>query len=102
MQISEDHIGRAIRTSRWKYSVWAPSDRAMSGWACGDSDVYHEQHLYDLAEDPCERIELVREPAYGEVRAGLARTLKRRMAEAGEREPRILPACEGWANGVKE
>jgi len=93
IQITEDHIGRAIRTARWKYEVWVPSEHAFSGWACGESDVYHEYHLYDLVNDPFERNNLVTDPAYGEVRRELAQILKRRMVEAGEREPDIMTAA---------
>ncbi len=32
VQISEDHIARAIRTDKWKYSVWVPADTPWSGW----------------------------------------------------------------------
>ena len=56
-----------------------------------DSDRYVEESLYDLAHDPHERNNLVRDPAYLTVRATLAETLKRRMAGAGENVPTILP-----------
>lgn len=86
LQISESQCGRAIRTDKWKYSVRAPG-------APGDqpaSDVYVEDFLYDLEADPHERNNLVADPAYADVRGGLAATLKRRMVEAGEAEPEIL------------
>jgi len=88
-QISESHVGRCIRTSHWTYSVRAPDKR--SGADAG-SDVYVEDFLYDLGADPHERHNLVGDPAHAEVRAELAATLKRRMIEAGEREPSIQPA----------
>ena len=87
IQISEDICGRAIRTHRWKYSVRAPD---TDGNAAG-SDVYVEDFLYDLAADPHERDNLVADPAHANVRAEMAERLKRRMAEAGEGAPRILP-----------
>jgi len=89
IQISESHVGRALRTERWKYSVRAP-DR--NGWEHPDSDVYVEDFLYDLESDPHELHNLVKEPSLAEVRAELAAALKRRMVEAGEREPEIRPA----------
>lgn len=92
LQISEDHIGRAIRTRRWKYSVWVPSDRQWSGSASPGSAVYTEECLYDLQADPHERNNLVADPACAGVRAELAETLKRRMVAAGEDVPEILPA----------
>ena len=92
VQISEDHIGRAIRTDRWKYEVWVPTQEKWSGSRVPGSDMYHEYHLYDLHADPHEQNDLVREPALADVRADLAARLRRRMAAAGEAEPRILPA----------
>jgi arylsulfatase A-like enzyme len=89
LQISESQVGRAIRTERWKYAVYAPE---KSGGKDADSDHYVEQFLYDLQADPHERNNLVADPAYAEVRATLVETLKRRMAEAGEEIPRIDPA----------
>lgn len=88
LQISESQVGRAIRTKRWKYSVYAPDKDGNQDPA---SDCYVEQYLYDLDVDPHERNNLVADPAYAEIRAQLAGTLKRRMAEAGEAVPTISP-----------
>jgi arylsulfatase A-like enzyme len=88
-QISESHVGRCIRTKKWKYSVRAPDKH---GWDDCDSDVYVEDFLYDLDTDPHERNNLVSDAAHADTRAQLAATLKRRMAEAGEAEPEIRPA----------
>ena len=48
-----------------------------------------EDYLYDLAADPHEQNNLAADPAFAGVRAELAKTLKRRMREAGEPEPEI-------------
>ncbi len=90
MQISHTQIGRAIRTKKWKYSVAAPnSDQKPQP---PSADAYNEDFLYDLEKDPHERNNLVREASYVDVRAKLAVVLKRRMVEAGEKEPTIGPA----------
>jgi uncharacterized sulfatase len=89
-QISESHCGRAIRTKKWKYSVRAPDGAGHPGFR--DSELYVEDFLYDLEVDLYERDNLVRDPAYRDVRAELAARLKRRMAEAGEAAPEISPA----------
>lgn len=91
VQISESQVGRAIRTKRWKYSITAPD---KDGWRDMDSDRYREEFLYDLINDAYEQNNLVRDPAYAGVRAELARILRRRMANAGENPPDILPAIE--------
>ena len=88
VQISESQCGRAVRTKRWKYSVRAPG---LPGNALG-SDVYREDFLYDLQTDPHERQNIVADPAYEEVRAQLASTLKRRMFGANDQVLEILPA----------
>jgi len=89
LQISETQVGRAIRTRRWKYSVYAPD---KNGNKDIDSDHYVEQFLYDLENDPHERNNLAADPAYADVRSRLCETLKRRMVEAGESEPQITAA----------
>jgi len=83
VQISEDHCGRAIRTKRWQYSVRAPH---KGGWELS-GNVYEEDFLYDLENDPHERNNLVKSADYVQVREVLAETLKRRMVEAGEAAP---------------
>jgi uncharacterized sulfatase len=90
LQISESQVGRAIRTARWKYSVYAPD---KDGGQDANSEQYVEQYLYDLRCDPHERNNLVADPAYADVRAELAEILKRRMVEAGESTPTIEPCA---------
>ncbi len=88
LQISESQCGRAIRTHKWKYSVRAPDKTG------GDpaSDTYVEDFLYDLEADPHEQHNLVGDTGLAEIRKELSLSLKRRMVQAGETEPRILPA----------
>ena len=93
LQISEDHIGRAIRTTKWKYEVWVPSNEESSGGKVAAGKAYEEYHLYDLESDPHERHDLVGDSAYAQVRARLAETLKTRMVEGGEEPPEIRPAA---------
>lgn len=89
VQISESHCGRAIRTADWTYSVRAPDEVPRHA---GESDVYVEDCLYELASDPHQQTNLVREPGLAAVRRELAARLVRRMVAAGEREPEIRPA----------
>jgi uncharacterized sulfatase len=96
-QISESHVGRCIRTKKWKYSIRAP-DSVVKGERPGynypGSAVYVEDFLYDLEADPHEHNNLVSDPALKKVRAGLARRLKRRMVAAGEPAPQIRQGRE--------
>ena len=86
LQISESHCGRAIRTRKRKYSVRAPDRSGLDS----SGDVYVEDFLDDFEIDPHTRNNLVCDPILGRIREQLSRTLKRRIAEAGEAEPQIL------------
>jgi arylsulfatase A-like enzyme len=90
LQISESHCGRAVRTSRWKYSVRAPNKTGQDP----DSEVYVEDFLYDLEDDPHEQDNLVTSPEHAEIRQTLNELLVRRMVAAGEMPPEILPKAE--------
>ncbi|HHW08558.1 MAG TPA: sulfatase-like hydrolase/transferase [Firmicutes bacterium] len=89
VQISESQVGRAIRTKRWKYGVTAP--QKQPGRDAG-SDTYVEEYLYDLEADPYEITNLVGLDSHRELADMLAERLVRRMIEAGEAAPKIIPA----------
>jgi len=89
VQISEYLVGRAVRTPRWKYCVFAPE---KEGGRDPSSRRYVERHLYDLASDPYELVNLVGRREYREVAEELRERLKRLMVEAGEEEPEIVEA----------
>ena len=82
IQISEDKLGRAVRTERYTYAIKSP--RKSDAWGTPYSDVYVEDYLYDLDVDPCETRNLIHDRNYQSVKAELAATLKRCAAKAGE------------------
>jgi arylsulfatase A-like enzyme len=86
VQISESQTGRAVRTKRWKYSVSIPDASKPA------SEVYHEEFLYDLQEDPYELTNLVKDPSYATVRKELADILRHKIKEVEGTAPTILPA----------
>jgi arylsulfatase A-like enzyme len=88
IQISEAQVGRAVRTSRWKYSVSSPDPIQDSA----GSDKYVEEFLYDLEGDPHEQANLISFESHREVAAVLRERLLRRMAEAGEATAEIIAA----------
>ena len=92
IQVSEHHVGRALRTKRWKYEVEALD---KDGWNDPGSLAYVESCLYDLANDPHELENLVCSPGHAGICDGLRATLIRRMTEAGEQPPEIRPAGAG-------
>ncbi len=88
LQISESHLGRAIRTSRWKYEVCAP---AGDGRRDAVATEYMECYLYDLMEDPSEKRNLISDPAYARIRGELAGRMREQMERAGEPPAVIRP-----------
>ncbi len=90
VQISESHVGRAVRTHRWKYSV-----RAAEGHArlpdCS-ADRYVEDCLYDLMADPYELNNLAGLTSHARVAEIMRGRLLKRMAMAGEAQPVVEPA----------
>jgi len=87
VQISESHVGRCIRTHRWKYSVRGVDPKTGAG-----ADTYEEEFLYDLGYDPHELDNRIRLESHRKVADVLRERLIRRMVAAGEPAPTILPA----------
>ncbi|MBP2000634.1 arylsulfatase A-like enzyme [Paenibacillus shirakamiensis] len=91
IQISESEVGRAIRTRKWKYGVIAPD---LDGYTHEGAEMYQEAYLYDLDADPYELTNLIGWDSHDEVSAVLRERLLRRMEEAGEAPPTIVPATK--------
>jgi len=89
MQISESQCGRAIRTDRFKYAI---RDLSPVGYAHHSSNVYFEDYLYDLKNDPIEKNNLIKDSKYKNIRQELKYLLLEQMKNAGESAPVILPA----------
>jgi len=87
VQLSEVQVGRALRTERWKYCVYAPE---KNGGRDSCSDAYVEHHIYDLFADPWEQVNLIGRRAYRKVADGLRERLIQRMVAAGETPPKII------------
>jgi arylsulfatase A-like enzyme len=90
IQISESQVGRAVRTQRWKYSIVA---KGRSGTLDPGADCYNEDALYDLYADPYELNNLIGYSSHQEVTRTMRKRLLRRLEEAGEPRPTILPAA---------
>lgn len=89
IQISEAQVGRAVRTQRWKYGVDAPDKHGGKDAA---SERYVEQYLYDLQADPYELTNLIGLESHRPVADRMQQRLIKRMVEAGEAAPTIIPA----------
>jgi arylsulfatase A-like enzyme len=90
IQISESHVGRAIRTKKWKYSVTGQGDLTGKGSA----ETYQEDFLYDLQHDPYELTNLIEVKSHRETAEVLRQRLLKRIKQCGEAEPVILPPAE--------
>ena len=88
IQISESHVGRSIRTHKWKYAVKAPNSKAEDG--C--SKEYEESFLYDLEADPYELENLIGIESLSEITDKLKARLIQAMIRAGEEAPNIVSA----------
>ena len=89
IQISESQVGRAVRTSRWKYSVSAPEADPWQDQAAG---TYKEEFLYDLEADPHELTNLIGYESHQEVTAVLRQRLLRYIREVEGTQPKIIAA----------
>ena len=89
VQISESQVGRAIRTQRWKYSVFAPD---INGKSQAKADHYEEQYLYDLKADPYELNNLVGSIEHKKVSTLLKQKLLGYIGEVEGEKPIIKEA----------
>ncbi|MCX2181214.1 sulfatase-like hydrolase/transferase [Streptomyces sp. SKN60] len=93
VQLSEDVIGRAVRTDRWKYVVTAPDGPdGPDAWHERASDRYRETELYDLAADPYELENLVGLTSHRRVADGLRDALGTWLKEVEGSAPVIEAA----------
>ena len=83
VQISESHIGRAVRTKGWKYSAKAMG----SGWHKPRAVHYFDDYLYDLKNDPHEKNNLVNNENYTKILKQMRTLLSREMVNSGEKKP---------------
>lgn len=90
VQISEAQVGRAVRTARWKYAVYAPDADA---WDDPTADHFVEEALYDLAADPYELDNLI----FLESHRGVADAMRARLVAHMERVEGISPRIDAPA-----
>ncbi len=85
LQISESHVGRAVRTKDWKYSARAKG----SGWVKHSAVQYYDEFLYDLKNDPHEKNNLVGDEKYEDILLKMRALLSREMVNAGEKKSKF-------------
>lgn len=80
VQISESHIGRALRTPTHTYAVRASTRNPLAGHLQPAADHYVETHLYDNQTDPHQQRNLAGTAATADLRHDLAARLVERIA----------------------
>jgi arylsulfatase A-like enzyme len=91
LEISENHIGRAVRTRKWTYSARACGNAAKEA----DAELFYDDLLYDNENDPAQKHNLVGKPGYEEVLKEMRALTEKYMRTARERpDSRILPSSE--------
>lgn len=100
IQISENCIGRAIRTPKYTYCVEAPlgditidpgsgDDWAKNPLMACDSDVYVEAYLYDNEKDKFQRNNIINDPEYKEIKESLKAELLAHIKKEENKTPEI-------------
>jgi len=100
-QISESHVGRSVRTHRWKYAVAAPIPEGQNGDSRPWAEQMEEAFLYDLQCDPYELKNLIKSPAHAPVTDRLRALLLADMEAAGESLPEIIQADRTGGKGQR-
>ena len=96
IQISESHIGRSVRTPRWKYAMIAKE--GLENEETESATEYIDAFLYDLESDPYELVNLVDLDSHVEILGKLREIMHRKMAEAGE-APSVIHPIQELRNG---
>ena len=89
VQISESHIGRALRTRTHTLGVRARTRNPFAGHLRPDADEYVVTHLYDDEADPHQRRDLRRDATSADVLEGLVDQLATQIEVVEGHRPRI-------------
>jgi arylsulfatase A-like enzyme len=81
---------RCVRTQRWMYGI----RRTVEGVDLSQGWSFNAAYLYDQKADPWQLENLIGAKEYADVEAVMKERLIRRMEEAGEPRPEIIPAPE--------
>jgi uncharacterized sulfatase len=90
VQISESHIGRALRTRTHTYAARAATRNPLAGHLAPGAGAYRTSHMYDNVADPHQRHNLARDPSTSALRAELATTLADRIESVEGARPHLI------------
>jgi hypothetical protein len=90
VQISESHVGRALRTHTHTYAAKAPTKRPLVGHRSPSADHYVGTHLYDNIRDPHQRHNLINDPASIALRHALSGRLAARIRHVEGNRPTVV------------
>ena len=83
IQISESYIGRAVRTERYTYCVYAPDKNPNTE---SSAKEYTERCLFDNKQDPDQKNNLIHIADHDNIKTRLKERLITLAGEAGEGE----------------
>ncbi|RDY26031.1 arylsulfatase [Romboutsia weinsteinii] len=87
IQISESYVGRAIRTKKYKYCIIDPTKLPYKD---SYSLEYEEQYLFDLENDPLEKINLIDVDSYNDIKSELREKIKKYIRKVENLDIKIL------------
>ncbi|MXI87717.1 sulfatase-like hydrolase/transferase [Sphaerochaeta halotolerans] len=90
-QISESRVGRAIRTERYLYAVYAPN---RDGGLYPSSDYYVDDYMHDLSNDPHQLTNIVDDNEYLHAKLELRERLKAWILNSEQKEVTIEDDCK--------
>ncbi len=95
-QISESRVGRAIRTDRYLYAVYAPN---RNGGLYPSSDYYVDDCMYDLSKDPHQLTNIVDDKEYLHAKMELRKRLKAWIFNSEQKDVIIEDDCTERPSG---
>lgn len=78
IQISESYVGRALRTKSYKYCI---IDESKHPYDDINSNIYKECYLYDLTKDPLEKVNLINDKNYNNIKVILRAKMKKYLKD---------------------
>lgn len=87
IQISESYVGRALRTKSYKYCI---IDESKHPYEAINSNIYKECYLYDLTKDPLEKVNLINDKNYDNIKVMLREKIKKYLKEIENLNVNIL------------
>lgn len=87
IEISEHHVGRAIRTNRYTYEIARPD---LDAWNAPGAPWYEDLFLYDNFLDPAQQNNLINDKTYDEIKHNLRKIIADKIKQIEGKNVKIL------------